>query len=836
MKEHLRVSGIEAIGDIVWGTHLCQLYQTREELVDTLVPYFKAGLKNSEACLWIISEYLAENEAKERRTIIPDLEGFIKQGQIEIISYNQFYFEDGNCNSKKALKYLSERLGNAIKKGYTGLRFAEDTGWLEKKDWDFFVDFEKKMDEITGNNRMIALCAYSLKKCSASEIIDTVMNHKSVLIKKEEQWKLIESPKRKEIEQALVRSENEFRTLAENSPDVIVRFDKERRYLYANPAAAEPYGLPPEKLIGKTNLDLPIDPGLVRFWRAHYGQVFATGKIEKMEFHCTSPKGREYYFDTRIVPEFSDGEIVSVLAISRDITEIKKAQMKLKEMLENLEGLVKERTLQLEKTCYLLKESERDLAEAQRMGHIGNWKWNIFTGEICWSDEVYRIFGHNPQDFKLDYHTFFKYIHPEDRSSVIEAIKKGMRGKAVGIDYRIIRDNGEERIVYTEAEIIFNKERNPLRAKGIIQDITERKKAEQALRFSSIYNRSLIEASLDPLVTIGPDGKITDVNSATERVTGYSRSELIGTDFSDYFTEPEEARKGYQQVFIYGKVRDYPLEVQHRDGHTTPVLYNASLYKSEKGEVIGIFAAARDITELKEVKEILKLKLGELARKKEIHHRIKNNLQVISSLLDLQAEKFEGREYFRDSEILEAFRESQDRVASIALIHEELHEGGENDTLNFSQYLEKLAENLFQTYMFGNNIELKMNLAENVFFDMDIAVPLGIIVNELISNSLKHAFPDCRKGKIQIILTRHERNHGKSKNDFNGRQKKVQVTKFTLEVLDNGIGIPGALDIENSGSLGLQLISILVDQLDGKLELKRENGTRFIIQIDVKEN
>jgi len=380
MKEHLRVSGIEAIGDIAWGTHFCQLYQTREELVDTLVHYFRAGLENSELCLWIISEYLDENEAKEKlRQIIPDFESCLKQGRIEIIPYNHFYFEDSNFNSKKALKYLSEKLGNAIKNGYSGLRFAEDTGRLGKKDWDFFADFEKKMDEITGNYRIIALCAYSLKKSSASEIIDIVMNHKSVLIKKEEQWKLIENPKRKEIEQALVRSENEFRTLAENSPDVIVRFDKDRRYLYANPAAAEPYGLPPEELIGKTNLDLPINPELVKLWRTHYEQVFTTGKIEKMDFHCRSPEGKEYYFDTRIVPEFSDGEIISVLAISRDITEIKRVQIELKNTLENLERLVKERTLQLERTCQLLKESERDLAEAQRMGHIGNWKWHIVT-------------------------------------------------------------------------------------------------------------------------------------------------------------------------------------------------------------------------------------------------------------------------------------------------------------------------------------------------------------------------------------------------------------------------------------------------------------------------
>ena len=133
----------------------------------------------------------------------------------------------------------------------------------------------------------------------------------------------------------------------------------------------------------------------------------------------------------------------------------------------------------------------------------------------------------------------------------------------------------------------------------IARDITQRKKAEEALRHANAYNRSLIEASPDPLVTIGPDGRITDVNSETEEVTGFGRSELIGTDFSDYFTQPEHARDGYLQVFREGVVRDFPLEIQHRDGHVTPVLYNAAVYRDESGQVTGVFAAARDITELR---------------------------------------------------------------------------------------------------------------------------------------------------------------------------------------------------------------------------------------------
>ena len=138
------------------------------------------------------------------------------------------------------------------------------------------------------------------------------------------------------------------------------------------------------------------------------------------------------------------------------------------------------------------------------------------------------------------------------------------------------------------------------------REITERKPDEETVRLANAYNRSLLEASLDPLVTIGPDGRITDVNAATAAVTGCARAALIGTDFSDYFTDPEKARAGYQQAFREGFVRDYALELRHRDGHVTSVLYNASVYRDESGKVIGVFAAARDVTERKRVEEALR--------------------------------------------------------------------------------------------------------------------------------------------------------------------------------------------------------------------------------------
>ena len=138
---------------------------------------------------------------------------------------------------------------------------------------------------------------------------------------------------------------------------------------------------------------------------------------------------------------------------------------------------------------------------------------------------------------------------------------------------------------------------------SVVRDITERKNGEEALRQAGAYNRSLIEASMDPLVTIDVAGKITDVNAATVSVTGCAREALIGSDFSDYFTEPDRAREGYRRVFQEGLVRDYPLEMRHRDGQMTPVLYNASLYRDKSGAALGVFAAARDITERKRAEQ-----------------------------------------------------------------------------------------------------------------------------------------------------------------------------------------------------------------------------------------
>ena len=192
MKEQLRKSGIDLIGDIPWGTHFCQFYQTKENLIDILVPYFKAGLENNEFCMWVTSQPLNVEEAEKTfKNAVPYADTYLKTGQIEIVSYTDWYTKKGTFNSERILNGWIDKVNQALNKGYDGLRLSGNTFWLEKEDWAEFIQYEKEIDNVIGKYNMMAICTYSLDKCSADDVIDVVNNHRFALTELKGEWALM---------------------------------------------------------------------------------------------------------------------------------------------------------------------------------------------------------------------------------------------------------------------------------------------------------------------------------------------------------------------------------------------------------------------------------------------------------------------------------------------------------------------------------------------------------------------------------------------------------------------------------------------------------------------
>ena len=373
--------------------------------------------------------------------------------------------------------------------------------------------------------------------------------------------------------------------------DVAVLTDAEGIILAVNDAAVERFSISARTLVGTPSYDvLPAEAAQThQRWMA---EVIASGAPMHVEESCEGRRSRISLYPLAKM----NGSVTRVLMLDQAVTE------------------------------------ERDVIdEQQRLAVLDSATEAIIIFDLdghikYWNKGAEQQYGWKQDDVRgVLIHTLLHTVFPSPLADITGHLLRAGRWEG---EVQHTTRAGITITVMSHWTLQYGARNVPVAILETARDITERKQAEEKLRATSLYARSLIEASLDPLVTINADGKITDVNKATEGVTGLSREELIESDFSNYFTKPEKAKAGYRQVFTDGFVRDYPLAIRHKSGRITDVLYNATLFKNERNEIQGVFAAARDITERKQAQR----QLQEHAQRTSVLNEV---IHVINEASDL---------------------------------------------------------------------------------------------------------------------------------------------------------------------------------------------------------
>ena len=592
--------------------------------------------------------------------------------------------------------------------------------------------------------------------------------------------------KRKQVEQELWESQEFSSSLLSNAPNPILVVNPGTSVRYANPALEKLTGFSTSELIGKK---APYP-----WWIEETIEKDSQNLREAM---LKGAQSREALFQKK------DGERFWVGIDSTAITHHGQLQYYLSNWVD-----ITERK-QAEEALRVSEEKYRTILENIEDGY---YEVDIAGNFTFFNDSMRRILGY--PEGELMGMNYRQYMDDENAKKAYQTFdgvyRTGEPAEAFGRE--VITKEGTRKFVEASVSLIRDSQGEPAGFRGIVRDITERKRVEQGL----IRLSNAVSMSTDSIVISDLEGKIIDVNEASLEAYGTKdKKDLVGMDSLDLIApeEREEALKDMKEVLEKGYVKGREYHVITKDGGRIPVETSVAIMKGADGKPIGFVAVSRDISERKKAEEATQASLKEKeVLLDEIHHRVKNNLQVISSLLKLQSRDIKDEHY------AEMLKESQSRVNAMALIHEKLYQSPDLARIDFGEYIKGLAGALFRSH--GSDaarIALKTEV-EGIMLGANHAMPCGLIVNELVSNSLKHAFPKGREGEIKIAM------------------RPTAENELELVVSDNGSGVPEDLDFRNVESLGLQLVTILAeDQLGGQIELDRTGGTRFQIRFGVAE-
>jgi len=574
------------------------------------------------------------------------------------------------------------------------------------------------------------------------------------------------------------------------------------------------YGSPRPLLV-----DLLVDENLVEIPVQYAGKYrrsqYVDGAYEFTDFFPHFGKAGTWVHATAVVIRDDHGDIIGALETLEDITDRKKAEQELvssEKYLKTIFNSVQTGLIIIDPKTHTIIDAN---PAAVRM--IGKKKPAIL-GSVCDTNLCY-IDPKCPVSTTGQNTDFTECILLAANGKKIPILKKiipvSISGKSLLLESFLDitdRKRAEDAMQTAYADLEQNVRERTRELFDMNRDLKteagERKKVMEELKVSEEKYRSLVEQTNDLVFHIDKDGFLTYISPNISTILGYTPEENLGKTLAGFM--PKDKETFFYQLHERNiRVREpiSGVELTFFDKRQVPHIFeiNGTPHLDQDGIFLGFSGIARDITDRKALQDTLEASLKEKEiLLKEVHHRVKNNMQVISSLLNLQAR------LIKDEKSKEVIRESQTRVMSIALVHEKLYQSKNLAEIDYQDYLKKIADSLLQSYGIPpKTIDIRIQ-AENIIIPINKAIPLSLIVNEMISNSLKYAFPDNRHGTIAIDFTKDKE-------------------QYTLVVKDDGIGLPETVTLEETDTLGLQLINSLVGQIQGTITLDRASGTEYRI-------